>query len=72
MAIGRGYLGEWKPVLSILSDEEPWIHEAAINIVRHWVNEANSLKEVVKYVESRLNTDKESSETVKNNFEKIL
>jgi len=64
-AIGRGYLGEWKPILSILSNEEPWLHDAAINVIRYWVNEANSLKEAVKYVNDRLDAEQKLNETVK-------
>lgn len=64
-AIGRGYLGEWKPILSILSNEEPWLHESAVNIVRYWVVQVNDLKEIVKYVERRLKAENESNEPVK-------
>jgi len=64
-AIGRGYLGEWKPILSILSPEEPWLLDAGVNVMRHWVKEADSLMDAVKYIEGRLDAEQKLSETVK-------
>jgi hypothetical protein len=34
---GLGYLGEWRPILENLGAEEPWMHEAAENVFKHWL-----------------------------------
>ncbi|MBC8112986.1 MAG: hypothetical protein H7062_01285, partial [Candidatus Saccharimonas sp.] len=32
-----GYLGDWEPLLTQLGSGEPWLHEAAQNVFKHWV-----------------------------------
>lgn len=37
LTTGLGYVGDWEPILTHLGAEEPWMHEAAINVCKHWV-----------------------------------
>ncbi|MBC7816623.1 MAG: hypothetical protein IAG10_07025 [Planctomycetaceae bacterium] len=32
-----GYLGDWEPLLTQLGSGEPWLHDAARNVFKHWV-----------------------------------
>lgn len=36
LTTGLGYLGDWDPILTHLGPGEPWMHEAAFNIFKHW------------------------------------
>jgi hypothetical protein len=37
LVTGLGYLGDWQPLLEQLGLGEPWLHQAAKNVLRHWV-----------------------------------
>jgi hypothetical protein len=37
LATGLGLLGEWEPILTHLGPGEPWVHDTAQNVFRHWV-----------------------------------
>lgn len=37
LATGLGFLGEWEPILDLVSEDFPWTHETAENILSRWV-----------------------------------
>ena len=50
-----GYLGDWRPIFSHLEEREPWMHEAAVNVARYWIDDdAAELKRALSWTRDRL------------------
>jgi hypothetical protein len=75
---GLGYIGEWQPILIHLGPEEPWMHEAAKNVFRHWVptplsdaSEEKQLSQAAAWIARRLRDRSDLSPQVRSTLEQI-